>query len=182
MRTGASPPSSAALLSHFEHGTVRYARGPVETATHQKTHARIPTTWAACAGTPLPHGWYYVRLRTSSTVPRRPGGRLSRETCRETRSDAAYQSRCFLTPSSTEYRALLRLGHPLPLAHHVSASFVIYGTRRHCALLLNFVMGVVTNTRPAPAQIITAIYILDPAHDESPQRHVRALCGLESAT
>jgi hypothetical protein len=59
------PPSSAALWSHFEHGTVRHARGPVETATHQKTHARMPTAWAACAGTPLPHGWYYARLGTS---------------------------------------------------------------------------------------------------------------------
>ena len=98
------PPSTAALLSHFEHGTVRHARGPVETAKHQRTHARMPTAWAACAGTPLPHGWYYTRLGTSTVavIADDLAGAFRRETCRETRVEAAYQPRCFLTPSSTE--------------------------------------------------------------------------------
>ena len=97
-------PSTAALLSHFEHGTVRHARGPVETATRQRTHARMPTAWAACAGTPLPHGWYYTRLGTSTVavIADDLAGAFRRETCRETRVEAAYQPRCFLTPSSTE--------------------------------------------------------------------------------
>ena len=71
MRAGASPQVALPLLSLFEHGTVRHARGPVETATHQRTHARIPTAWATCAGTPLPHGWYYARpsLQNTWTAP-----------------------------------------------------------------------------------------------------------------
>jgi hypothetical protein len=64
----------------------------------------------------------------------------------------------------------------------VSVSFVICSPGRHSALLFNVVMGVVTNTRPAPSQIISANHILTHASDESPPRHVRALCGLESAT
>jgi hypothetical protein len=94
------PPSTAAPLVtlRLRHRTARHARGPVETAKHQRTHARMPTAWAACAGTPLPHGWYYARLGTSTVAVTADdlAGAFRRETCLETREEAPYQSRCFL--------------------------------------------------------------------------------------
>jgi hypothetical protein len=71
MRAGASPQVALPLLSPLEHYTVWHARGPVQTATHQRTHARIPTARATCAGTFLPQGWYYAQpsLQNTWTAP-----------------------------------------------------------------------------------------------------------------
>jgi hypothetical protein len=120
MRAGASAQVALPLLSHFEHGTVRHARGPVETAMHQKTHARIPAathgTGCLCRFAPL-HCWHYARLGTSTVAVTADdlAGAFRRETCRETRVEAAYQPRCFLAPSSTENRTAVDLPSTFPL-------------------------------------------------------------------
>ena len=114
MRAGASPQVALPLLSPFEHGTVWHARGPVETATHQRTRARIPTAWATCAGTPLPPGWYYARpsLQNTWTAPF------------EERHVARHGLK--LRPTPVFLNAILHgitratLGPALPLVHHVS--------------------------------------------------------------
>jgi hypothetical protein len=113
---------------------------------------------------------------------RRPGRRLSKRDVSGDTGRSCVPTPVFLNTILHGITRAATLGPPLPLVHHVSVSFVICSPGRHSALLFNVVMGVVTNTRPAPAQIISANPILTHANDESPPRHVRALCGLESAT
>ncbi len=114
MRAGASPQVALPLLSPFEHGTVWHAPGPVETAMHQRTHARIPTAWATCAGTALLHGRYDARPSPQNTwtAPF------------EERRVARHGLK--LRPTPVFLNAILHeitrttLGPALPLVHHVS--------------------------------------------------------------
>ena len=48
MRAGASPQVALPLLSHFEHGTVRHARGPVETRDDAPENARTDAHGMDC--------------------------------------------------------------------------------------------------------------------------------------